>query len=70
VIHPPLEGFPGETEEADCLRINQWVEGSVRECPSNTCGPIAASRAGRRASPSCTKNAVDKTDLSQHGVLR
>jgi KDO2-lipid IV(A) lauroyltransferase len=33
VVHPPLEGFPGETEEADCLRINQWVEGVLRECP-------------------------------------
>ncbi|WP_455921334.1 lipid A biosynthesis lauroyl acyltransferase [Pseudomonas putida] len=33
VIHPPLADFPGESEEADCLRINQWVEASVRECP-------------------------------------
>ncbi|MFF7708508.1 lipid A biosynthesis lauroyl acyltransferase [Pseudomonas sp. NPDC007930] len=33
VVHPPLEGFPGDTEEADCLRINQWVEGAIRECP-------------------------------------
>ncbi|MNT89016.1 Lipid A biosynthesis lauroyl acyltransferase [compost metagenome] len=33
VVHPPLVGFPGETEEADCLRINQWVESSVRQCP-------------------------------------
>ncbi|MEE1891226.1 lipid A biosynthesis lauroyl acyltransferase [Pseudomonas carassii] len=33
VVHPPLEDFPGETEEADCLRINQWVEGVLRECP-------------------------------------
>ncbi|KNX79081.1 lipid A biosynthesis lauroyl acyltransferase [Pseudomonas sp. 250J] len=33
VVHPPLENFPGETEEADCLRINQWVEGVLRECP-------------------------------------
>lgn len=33
VVHPPLAGFPGETEEADCLRINQWVEGVLRECP-------------------------------------
>ncbi|MCY1405349.1 Lipid A biosynthesis lauroyltransferase [compost metagenome] len=33
VIHAPLEGFPGESEEADCLRINQWVEASIRECP-------------------------------------
>jgi len=30
-IHPPLEGFPGESEEADCLRINRWVEQSVRQ---------------------------------------
>lgn len=33
VIHPPLTDFPGETDEIDCLRINQWVEASVRECP-------------------------------------
>ncbi len=33
VIHPPLEGFPGETDEADCLRINQWIEGVLRERP-------------------------------------
>ncbi|BAU72943.1 lipid A biosynthesis lauroyl acyltransferase [Metapseudomonas furukawaii] len=33
VIHPPLEDFPGESEEADCLRINQWVEAAIRECP-------------------------------------
>ncbi|BCJ08339.1 MULTISPECIES: lipid A biosynthesis lauroyl acyltransferase [unclassified Pseudomonas] len=33
VVHPPLEDFPGETEEADCLRINQWVEGVLRACP-------------------------------------
>ena len=33
VIHPPLADFPGESELADCLRINQWVEASVRECP-------------------------------------
>ena len=33
VIHPPLADFPGESEEADCLRINQWVEASIRECP-------------------------------------
>lgn len=26
VIHPPLEDFPGESDEADCLRINRWVE--------------------------------------------
>ncbi|MDV9033883.1 lipid A biosynthesis lauroyl acyltransferase [Pseudomonas sp. RAC1] len=33
VVHPPLEDFPGETEEADCLRINQWVESVLRDCP-------------------------------------
>lgn len=33
VIHPPLADFPGQSEEADCLRINQWVEASIRECP-------------------------------------
>ncbi|MNY82519.1 Lipid A biosynthesis lauroyl acyltransferase [compost metagenome] len=33
MVHPPLADFPGESEEADCLRINQWVESSVRECP-------------------------------------
>ena len=33
VLHPPLADFPGESEMADCLRINQWVEASVRECP-------------------------------------
>lgn len=32
-IHPPLEDFPGESEEADCLRINQWVERCVRQQP-------------------------------------
>ncbi|GGJ91093.1 lipid A biosynthesis lauroyl acyltransferase [Pseudomonas matsuisoli] len=32
-IHPPLEDFPGDSEEADCLRINQWVERHVRACP-------------------------------------
>lgn len=33
VVHPPLADFPGESEEADCLRINQWVESVLRECP-------------------------------------
>ncbi|CAG8867433.1 Lipid A biosynthesis lauroyltransferase [Pseudomonas fluorescens] len=33
VVHPPLVDFPGESEEADCLRINQWVESVLRECP-------------------------------------
>ncbi|MGE4407623.1 lipid A biosynthesis lauroyl acyltransferase [Pseudomonas sp.] len=33
VIHPPLEDFPGESEEADCLRINRWVEEAVTALP-------------------------------------
>ena len=33
IVHPPLEGFPGESEEADCLRVNQWIEQVVSECP-------------------------------------
>ncbi|MGE8497775.1 MAG: lipid A biosynthesis lauroyl acyltransferase [Pseudomonas sp.] len=32
-IHPPLAGFPAESEEADCLLINQWVEKAVSACP-------------------------------------
>jgi KDO2-lipid IV(A) lauroyltransferase len=34
VIHPPLEDFPGESDEVDCLRINQWVERAITECPA------------------------------------
>ncbi len=34
VIHPPMQDFPGESDEADCLRINQWVESAITECPS------------------------------------
>ncbi len=34
VIHPPLEDFPGESEEADCRRINHWVEEAVSRLPS------------------------------------
>ena len=33
VIHPPLADFPGESEEADCLRINQWIEQAVSQHP-------------------------------------
>ncbi|WP_313600320.1 lipid A biosynthesis lauroyl acyltransferase [Pseudomonas sp.] len=33
VIHPPLVDFPGDSDEVDCLRINQWIEACVRECP-------------------------------------
>jgi Lauroyl/myristoyl acyltransferase len=32
-IHAPLEDFPGESEEADCIRINQWVESEIRRQP-------------------------------------
>lgn len=33
VIHPPLQDFPGAGDEEDCLRINQWVEQAIQECP-------------------------------------
>ncbi len=33
VIHPPLADFPGESEETDCLRINQWIEQAIGACP-------------------------------------
>ncbi|MDM8349197.1 lipid A biosynthesis lauroyl acyltransferase [Pseudomonas sp. sp1636] len=33
VVHPPLADFPGESEEADCLRINQWIEAAIRQQP-------------------------------------
>lgn len=33
VVHPPLADFPSESEEADCLRINQWVEQAIEVCP-------------------------------------
>ncbi|MFH7429009.1 LpxL/LpxP family acyltransferase, partial [Pseudomonas syringae group genomosp. 7] len=33
VIHPPLKYFPGESDEADCLRINQWLESAITDCP-------------------------------------
>ena len=33
VLHPPLQAFPGESEEVDALRINQWVEQAVSACP-------------------------------------
>jgi KDO2-lipid IV(A) lauroyltransferase len=32
-IHPPLADFPGESEEADCLRVNQWIEQAITACP-------------------------------------
>jgi KDO2-lipid IV(A) lauroyltransferase len=33
VIHPPLADFPGDSEEADCRRINLWVEQAVAPHP-------------------------------------
>ena len=33
-IHPPLADFPGETELADCLRVNAWVEEAIATCPA------------------------------------
>ena len=33
IIHPPLQDFPGATEEADCLRINEWIESVVSANP-------------------------------------
>lgn len=33
VIHPALDNFPGQSDEEDCLRINQWVEKAITECP-------------------------------------
>jgi len=33
VVHPALDNFPTDNEEADCLRINQWVEQAVSQCP-------------------------------------
>jgi KDO2-lipid IV(A) lauroyltransferase len=33
VVHPPLANFPGDSEEADCLRINQWIEQAIRRHP-------------------------------------
>lgn len=32
-VHPALQDFPGESETADALRINQWVEQAVSEQP-------------------------------------
>nr|WP_298147870.1 lipid A biosynthesis lauroyl acyltransferase [uncultured Pseudomonas sp.] len=32
-VHPPLADFPGESEEADCLRVNQWIERAIRQHP-------------------------------------
>jgi KDO2-lipid IV(A) lauroyltransferase len=33
VVHPALDNFPTDDEAADCLRINQWVEHAISQCP-------------------------------------
>jgi len=33
VVHAPLADFPSDSEEADCLRINQWIEQAIGQCP-------------------------------------
>jgi len=33
VVHPQLDNFPTDDEAADCLRINQWVEHAISQCP-------------------------------------
>jgi KDO2-lipid IV(A) lauroyltransferase len=33
VVYPPLADFPTESEEADCLRVNQWIEQAISVCP-------------------------------------
>lgn len=33
VVHPPLADFPSDSEEADCLRVNQWIEQAISACP-------------------------------------
>ncbi|HKM38424.1 MAG TPA: lipid A biosynthesis lauroyl acyltransferase [Thiopseudomonas sp.] len=32
-IEPPLQNFPGESDEQDCLRINQWIENAIAKHP-------------------------------------
>ena len=32
-IEPPLANFPSDSDEQDCLRINQWVESAIAEQP-------------------------------------
>lgn len=32
-IEPPLQSFPGDSDEHDCLRINQWVERAISAQP-------------------------------------
>ena len=32
-IEPPLNDFPGASDEEDCLRLNQWVEQAISQQP-------------------------------------
>lgn len=32
-IEPPLQDFPGDSDEQDCLRINQWIERAIAQQP-------------------------------------
>lgn len=32
-IEPPLEDFPGRSDEQDCLRLNQWIEQAIVKQP-------------------------------------
>ena len=32
-LEPPLQNFPGETDEQDCLRLNQWIEQAITQQP-------------------------------------
>lgn len=32
-IEPPLQDFPSESDEQDCIRINQWIEQAIAEQP-------------------------------------
>ncbi|MET1077943.1 MAG: lipid A biosynthesis lauroyl acyltransferase [Pseudomonas sp.] len=32
-LYPALKDFPGPVEDADCLRINRWIETAVGQCP-------------------------------------
>ena len=65
VIHPPLEDFPGESEEADCLRINQWIEEAVSALPEQYLGHIAVSRPARLVSLAFIRNAGSDRPVSR-----
>ena len=32
-IEPPLQNFPGETDEQDCILLNQWIEQAIMQQP-------------------------------------